>query len=88
MSAGTSGGALNDAYRRETLPTTVVVVVVVDVVVGKDVVVVVDVVVCVTVTPPGPVPFPPTPDGPEGLLFSQATITVAATRIEKSSLRI
>jgi hypothetical protein len=69
----------------EALPVTVVVVEVVDVVVGVDVVVVVvvDEVVWVTTTPPGP-----TPAGPMGLLFSQATIKAANRALGKISLRI
>jgi hypothetical protein len=93
MSFGTLGGGWNATYRRERLATTVVVVLVVDVdddvEAGIDVVVVVEVVevvvdvVWVVMTPPGP-----TPDGPVGLLFSQATISATNTTLRRSSLRI
>ncbi len=47
------------------------------------VVLVVDVVDCDTVTPPGP-----TPAGPTGFLFSQATKSAPSKRTGSSSLRI
>ena len=75
MSDGTFGAAFNVMKRRDSDPTTEVVVgpgagvAAGTVVVVVLVLVVVVVVVRLTVTPPGP-----TPSGPLGVLFSQATI--------------